>query len=125
MSPQLLTDKPLPSVGWRSASNAYGLANRNADITTQAYGLELGDPVMPSPLVLGASALELMDIGLGVIAHRVAGLTARLHEGANELGVAVRSPRDPGRRGAITILELQDPERTDLALRERSIHTSA
>jgi selenocysteine lyase/cysteine desulfurase len=125
VSPQLLDSKPLPAVGWRSANNAYGLANHDATMSTQAYALELGNPVMPGPLVLGASVAFLAQIGLDAIGQRIGELTDRLHTALDARGIAIHTPRDTARRAGITMMEVGDAAKAEKNLNSQRIHVSA
>ena len=125
VAPELLDNKPLPAVGWRSAEHAYGLANHDATLTKEAYALELGNPVMPGPLVLGASVALIAQVGIDAIAKRIGDLTARLHSGLDARGIPIRTPRDPARRAGITMLAVADATKAETNLKRRRIHVSA
>ena len=124
VSEALLESRSLPVVGWRSARDAHGLANRSAHITTDAMGFEMGNPILPGPLVLGASAEALASIGVARIRERVEALTTRLHAGLDTLGVTIRSPRAAQSRGPISMLEVGDPAGVEQRFCAAGIHTS-
>ena len=102
-------DRPRPAAGWRSARAPYELVNDRVEPVRDALGFELGNPLMPGPLVL-ASSLELLSgLGIEAIESRVRGLSERLRTGLASLGLVIRSPANVDARGGITMFEHSNP----------------
>ena len=120
-----LDSRPLPAAGWRSNDQPYDLVNNRKATAKKALALELGNPVMPGPLVLAASLALISSIGIEAVARRVAGLSGRLRAGLQAQGFVLRSPADPKRCAGITLFEHMHPELLEGTLSERRVHVSA
>ena len=120
-----LESRALPGAGWRSAKDAYGLANDRVDNVQQAYALEYGNPLLPAPLVMEASLALLDSIGIENIQRRLQQLGAHLRQGLADAGRAMNSPEDLSRCGGITMFEDDDAEGLAAALLRRDVHVSA
>jgi len=121
----LLEERGLPAVGWRSAREPYDLENRRLDLTTEARGLELGHPPFAGVFALGGALTLIESLGLAAIASRVDDLVETLHTGLDARGIPITSPREPEKRSAITMIRVSDPAGTAAALAEKNIFVSA
>jgi len=120
-----LENRALPGAGWRSAKNAYGLANDSLDNEQQAYALEYGNPLLPAPLVMDASLTLLDSIGIENISLRLQQLGDKLRTGLTDAGRTLCSPEDLSRCGGITMFEDEDADDLAAALLQRDVHVSA
>jgi cysteine desulfurase/selenocysteine lyase len=122
---EVLEERGLPAVGWRSAKKPHALINDRLDLTTEARGLELGHPTFPGIFALRGALQVLQEIGLVHIEARINELTAYLLERMDELGIAILSPRKQGRRAGITMLGVPDPAGTARGLKKKNVSDSA
>jgi cysteine desulfurase/selenocysteine lyase len=122
---EILSTRPLPAVGWRSAREPYRLENRRLDLTKEARGLELGHPPFPGILALGGSIELLERIGLSAIAARVQSLVSSLLSGFDRRRITVLSPRDPVHRSGIVMVGVTDPTWWAAELGRRGVFVSA
>jgi selenocysteine lyase/cysteine desulfurase len=121
----VLEEKGLPAVGWRSAKKPYALINDRLDLTTEARGLELGHPTFPGIFAQRGALRALGEIGLENIEARIDTLTDYLLERMDGMGIAILSPRERGRRAGITMIGVPDPIETAQRLEEKNVSVSA
>jgi selenocysteine lyase/cysteine desulfurase len=122
---EVLEEKGLPAVGWRSAKKPYALINDRLDLTTEARGLELGHPTFPGIFAQRGALRVLEEIGLEQIEARIDELTDYLFETMDDKHIAIISPRERGRRAGITMLGVPDPVETARGLKKKNVSVSA
>jgi selenocysteine lyase/cysteine desulfurase len=122
---EILEERALPAVGWRSVKQPYDLINDRLDLTTEARGLELGHPPFPGIFALRGALRLLQEIDIVNIEARIHELTERLHKRMDEMGVTVLSPRKQDCRAGITMLGVPDPKGAAAGLEARNVFVSA
>lgn len=124
LSPELRAWKAPPLAGWRSAESPYELEARAPAFTRDARAFELGHPPVPGVFALGGALQVTTGVGVHRIAKRIHGLVDRLHAGLDERGYEIDTPRERNRRSGITMVRIDDPERTRSHLQKRGIFIS-
>ena len=124
LSPELRAWKAPPLAGWRSAQSPYDLEARAPTFTTDARALELGHPPVPGVFALGGALQVTTDVGIDRIAERIHLLVDRLHAGLDDRGFKIDTPRQRDRHSGITMVRIDEPERTRSHLQKRGIFTS-
>ena len=81
-------------IGWMNRVNPLDYDVEGFELPGDARRFEAGTWNIPGTLALGASLEMLLDEGIDRVWAQVEALTAQLHAGLSELGLAVTSPRD-------------------------------
>ena len=124
LSPELRRWTAPPLAGWRSAESPYVLESRSPEFTGDARAFELGHPPVPGVFTLGGALAVTTAIGVKRIADRIHLLVDRLHADLDAAGFEIDSPRERDRRSGITMVPIEDPERTRSHLEKRNIFVS-
>ncbi|RMF14681.1 MAG: aminotransferase class V-fold PLP-dependent enzyme [Alphaproteobacteria bacterium] len=110
--------------GWFAQRDIAAMNIYAHDPAGDARRFETGTPPVPN-LYAGKAGLELvLEVGIERIAAAIATLTARLKEGADELGARLATPKDPARHGAMIAIRSRDDQALVERLAERGIITS-
>lgn len=92
--------------GWFAQQSPFDFATQRFEPASTARRFESGTPPIPS-IYLGLAGVRLLkEIGLANVAAHVKRLTAELRRGAQEMGIAVKTP--PGSVGPLTVLKCKD-----------------
>jgi cysteine desulfurase/selenocysteine lyase len=124
LSPELRAWKTPPAAGWRSARSPYDLEAQSPEFSSEARALELGHPPVPGVFALGGALQLTTGVGIDRIAQRIHLLVDRLRAGLDERGFEIDTPRQRDRRSGITMVRIDDPERTRSHLQKRGIFIS-
>jgi selenocysteine lyase/cysteine desulfurase len=122
---EILEERALPAVGWRSVKRPHDLINDRLDLTTEARGLELGHPPFPGIFALLGALRLMQEIGIADIEARIHELTDYLHKRMDDMGVTVLSPRKQDWRAGITMLGVRDPRGAAAGLEAQNVYVSA
>ncbi len=94
--------------GWFSQRDFFAFDNSAIDPPDNAQRLAIGTP-SPTAIFAAAAGLDIIhEVGIERIRERSLELTAYCMERADEAGFAVRTPRDPARRGGLVAFEVPD-----------------
>lgn len=86
----------------------------------------LGGTTAVAPLYHAVEGLRiLLEVGIEAVRQDSLEKTTRCIEWADRLGLPIRSPRDPSRRGAMVILDVPGAERISALLKARGIFTDS
>jgi selenocysteine lyase/cysteine desulfurase len=107
-----LLPKLLPTqTGWFADEDIFRMDISDYSPAADARRFDAGTPPVPN-IYAGVAGMSIVeDAGTREIEAHVAGLTARLIEGLEELGTTVPTPRDPARRGPLVTVRSTDVER--------------
>ncbi len=94
--------------GWFAQEDSGAMDHTAHHPATSARRFEAGTPPVPNVYAAQAGLKIIAEIGLEAIGDRVAGLTARIADHAHAQGVAMATPDDPARRGAMVALKAKD-----------------
>ncbi len=119
--PALLTHRPLPVAGWRSAAVPYSLTTDQFTPGTATSVLEQGHPPFAPIFALGAG-LELIErTGRVAVRERVLALAAHLRAGLLARGRDLISTRDPNAVTGIVVASTPAAEAVQASLRAQGI----
>ena len=94
--------------GWFSQRDFFAFDGSAIDWPNDARRLALGTP-SPTAVFAAAAGLDIIhEVGIERIRARSLELTAYCIERADDAGLAVRTPRDPARRGGLVAFEVPD-----------------
>ena len=94
--------------GWFSQRDFFAFDGSRIDWPDTAARFALGTP-SPAAVFAAAAGLEIiLEVGVDRIRARVLELTQRIIDRADEHGFAVRTPRDPARRGGLVAFDVPD-----------------
>jgi selenocysteine lyase/cysteine desulfurase len=92
--------------GWFSQSDFFAFDGSRLDWPPTTQRFAMGTP-SPAAVFAAAAGLDLvLEVGVDRIRARTLELTGYLLDGAEAAGYAVRTPRDPARRGAMVTFEV-------------------
>ncbi|MBV9145213.1 MAG: aminotransferase class V-fold PLP-dependent enzyme, partial [Acidobacteria bacterium] len=92
--------------GWFAQQSPFDFATQRFEPATSARRFESGTPPIPS-IYLGLAGVRLLkEIGLANVAEHVKRLTKELRRGADELGIAIKTPSDSV--GPLTVLKCKN-----------------
>lgn len=115
-----------PSItGWFAQEDIGAMDHRGHHPATSARRFEAGTPPVPNVYAAAAGLKIIAEVGLDAIGQRIAELTARIVEHANLLGIAMATPDDPARRGAMVALRSHDAPAMVTALHQADFVTSS
>jgi selenocysteine lyase/cysteine desulfurase len=94
--------------GWFADEDIFQMDISDYSPAADARRFDAGTPPVPNIYggLAGISIIE--DAGTAAIEEHVAGLSARLIDGLDELGATVVTPRDPARRGPLVCVRSTD-----------------
>ncbi len=92
--------------GWFAQDNPFSFDVRNLALAPDARRFEAGTPPIPNLYAASAGIALLEEIGLENIAAQVGALARSLVEGAQELGIRVKTPLDSV--GPLVVLQTTD-----------------
>ena len=98
--------------GWMAHARPFGF-EPELERRTDAYRFLNGTPSIPNLYIAREGYRILRDVGVAAVREKSLRQTARLMDLADELGLPVRTPRDPARRGGT--LSLDVPRGLDVA----------
>src|SRR6476646_2603908 len=107
-----LLGKLLPSqTGWFADEDIFQMDISDYSPAADARRFDAGTPPVPN-IYAGLAGMSIVEeAGTAAIEEHIAGLTARLIEGLEELGAQVPTPRDPARRGPLVTVRSTDVRR--------------
>ena len=120
-----LLDQITPTqTGWFADEDIFAMDIFDYSPSTTASKFESGTPPVPS-IYAGVAGMDLMhEIGIAETENHVAGLTRRLIDGLDRIGVTMATPRDPAARGPMIAVTCTDAMAMVGALRQDGILTS-
>jgi selenocysteine lyase/cysteine desulfurase len=107
--------------GWFADEDIFQMDISDYSPAADARRFDAGTPPVPNIYggLAGISIIE--DAGTGAIEEHVAGLSARLIDGLDELGATIATPRDPARRGPLVCVRSTDVNALVATLEAKSI----
>jgi selenocysteine lyase/cysteine desulfurase len=107
--------------GWFADEDIFQMDISDYSPAADARRFDAGTPPVPNIYggLAGISIIE--DAGTGAIEEHVAGLSARLIDGLDELGATIATPRDPARRGPLVCVRSTDVNALVATLEAESI----
>jgi selenocysteine lyase/cysteine desulfurase len=120
-----LLGKLLPTqTGWFADEDIFKMDIADYSPAADARRFDAGTPPVPN-IYAGLAGMSLIEeAGTTAIEEHVAGLSARLIDGLDELGATVATPRDPARRGPLVCVRSSDVNTLVAALAEERIACS-
>jgi selenocysteine lyase/cysteine desulfurase len=120
-----LLGRLLPTqTGWFADEDIFEMDISDYSPAADARRFDAGTPPVPN-IYAGLAGMSLIEeTGVPAIEEHVAGLVARLLDGLDELGAAVRTPREPARRGPLVCVRSRDAARLVEELRGAQVVTS-
>ena len=113
------------STGWFADEDIFRMDIHDYSPSPTARRFEHGTPPIPS-IYAGLAGLELVqEIGIAETEAHIAGLTALLIDGVEDLGGRVVTPRDPERRGPLVAVASTDEHALVAALGAEGVVTSS
>jgi selenocysteine lyase/cysteine desulfurase len=102
----------LPSqTGWFADEDIFQMDISDYSPAADARRFDAGTPPVPN-IYAGVAGMSIVEeAGTAAIEEHVAGLSARLIDGLDELGAVVPTPRDPARRGPLVTVRSTDVRR--------------
>ena len=88
-------------VGWFGTQDPFSFDRSDLHLRSDARRFETGTYALPQAWTTDGALEIISEVGVEHIRSRNRELTARIVERADELGLEVRSPRDPDRRGGL------------------------
>ena len=102
--PQLLPSQ----TGWFADEDIFQMDISDYSPAADARRFDAGTPPVPN-IYAGLAGMSIVEeAGTAAIEEHVAGLTARLISGLEEMGGVVATPRDPERRGPLVCVKSTD-----------------
>jgi selenocysteine lyase/cysteine desulfurase len=113
------------STGWFGRVNPFAFSLAPLDWAASARRFETGTPPVPN-VYAAAAGLDLLNaLGPAAIDAQIRRLTARMVDGARHRGLAVATPDDPERRGALVVVRCTDATALVQRIEARGIVASA
>jgi selenocysteine lyase/cysteine desulfurase len=110
--------------GWFADEDIFQMDISDYSPAADARRFDAGTPPVPN-IYAGLAGMALIEeAGTSAIEEHVAGLSARLIDGLDELGATVATPRDPARRGPLVCVRSSDVNALVAALAEERIACS-
>src|SRR4249919_779922 len=99
----------LPSqTGWFADEDIFKMDISDYSPAADARRFDAGTPPVPN-IYAGLAGMSLIeDAGTAAVEEHIAGLTARLISGLDEMGAVVATPREPERRGPLVCVKSTD-----------------
>jgi kynureninase len=111
--------------GWFGDADPFGFDERPATHPEVRRRFLGGTTAVASLYHAVEGARVLLDAGLDAVRDHSLALTERAIERGGEAGLALRSPREAKRRGAMVILEAPDADRLCAWLKTRDVYTDS
>jgi selenocysteine lyase/cysteine desulfurase len=117
-----LLPRLLPTqTGWFADEDIFQMDISDYSPAADARRFDPGTPPVPN-IYAGVAGMSIIEeAGTAAIEEHIAGLTARLIDGLEELGAHVPTPRDPARRGPLVTVKSTDVPRLVDALAQQKI----
>ena len=113
------------ATGWFADRDIFEMDIHDYSPAPTARRFEAGTPSIP-PIYAAIAGIELMqEIGIAETEQHVRELNALLHDGLDELGARVVTPREPERSGALLCVHSSDVNALVAALAAEGIVTSS
>jgi selenocysteine lyase/cysteine desulfurase len=113
------------ATGWFADRDIFQMDIHDYSPAPTARRFEAGTPPIP-PIYAGIAGIELMrEIGIAETEAHVRELNAILHEGLDELGARVVTPRAPEQHGALVCVASTDAEALVAELAKEGVVTSS
>ena len=109
------------ATGWQAHCAPFDFAGGPVDYAPDAFRFLGGTPNIPGLYSARAGYRIIQQIGVPAIRAKSVRQTTRLIELADQAGIAVRSQREPARRGGVVILDVADGEQVTAELLRRQI----
>jgi selenocysteine lyase/cysteine desulfurase len=123
--PELLPTLLPTQTGWFADEDIFRMDISDYSPARDARRFDSGTPPVPN-IYAGLAGMSIVEeAGTPTIEAYVAGLTARLLDGLDELGAVVVTPRDPARRGPLICVRATDVAALVRALRDDGIVCSS
>jgi kynureninase len=121
VSPRLQPPLQPALTGWMAHERPFDFDPGPMRWSVGARRFQTGTPSIPSVLAAQAGAEIVATIGVERIREKSLRLTERMIGWAEELGIAVGSPREAARRGGTVVLDVPHAERVCQALLEADV----
>lgn len=108
--------------GWFAQTNPFAFDVKHLDQAPSARRFEAGTPPIPNLYAASAGIALLQEIGLEQIADQISRLAQALIQGAQELGIQLKTP--PNSVGPLVVLRSNDVEKVISRLAEQNIIVS-
>jgi selenocysteine lyase/cysteine desulfurase len=113
------------ATGWFADRDIFEMDIHDYSPASTARRFEAGTPPIP-PIYAGIAGIELMqEIGIAETEAHVRQLNAALHDGLEELGARVVTPRAPEQSGALVCVASKDVSALVAALAAEGVVTSS
>ncbi|MDQ2911239.1 MAG: aminotransferase class V-fold PLP-dependent enzyme, partial [Actinomycetota bacterium] len=113
------------ATGWFADQDIFEMDIHDYSPASTARRFEAGTPPIP-PIYAGIAGIELMqEIGIAETEAHVRELNALLHDGLEELGARVVTPRAPEQSGALVCVASSDVNALVAALAAEGVVTSS
>ncbi|HXN65816.1 MAG TPA: aminotransferase class V-fold PLP-dependent enzyme [Candidatus Acidoferrales bacterium] len=118
----LISSLPPTISGWFAQTNPFAFDVKYFDPSPSARRFEAGTPPIPNIYAASAGIALLQEIGLEQIADQIRRLAQALIQGAQELGIQLKTP--PNSVGPLVVLRSNDVEKAIARLAEQNIVVS-
>ncbi len=109
--------------GWFATAHPFSFDTEHLSYHRSARRLEHGTPPAPVFFIAQGGIDVIAEVGVDRIRARQLELQERVISQADELGLEVRTPRDPAARGGVVNVKVGDAERICHALLDRDVCT--
>ncbi|ETI65870.1 aminotransferase class V-fold PLP-dependent enzyme [Neobacillus vireti] len=122
-----ISDRLNPSIiGWHSQEEPnFFHPEYSLRFASGTQRFESGTRAVPCIYASNAGINLILNVGLEAITKRVQTLTTYFIEETRKLGLNVRTPLNPLKRGPMVAIEFQDPLKTENDLRQKNIISAA
>lgn len=111
--------------GWFADADPFAFAATPADHPTVRRRFLAGTVAVASLYHAVEGLRVLLDVGLDAVRADVVAKTGRAVKRADDLGIALRSPGQSDRRGAMVVLEVPDADRLCAYLKQQGVYTDS
>jgi kynureninase len=109
--------------GWFATAEPFSFDTEHLTYHPSARRLEHGTPPAPVFFIAQGGLDVIAEVGIDRIRARQQELQGRVISRADDLGLEVRTPRDPAARGGVVNVKVGDAERICHALLDRDVCT--
>lgn len=120
--PELIGSLTPTITGWFGQQEPFAFDVKHFDPATSARRFESGSPPIPHVYAVPAALELLSGVGFDRIAKHIGELTQALLEGARDLKIKVKTPRDS--RGPLVVLQMKDSDAVVKKFSSRNIVVS-
>jgi selenocysteine lyase/cysteine desulfurase len=113
------------ATGWFADRNIFEMDIHDYSPSASARRFEAGTPPVPATYAAIAGIGLMQEIGIAETEAHVRSLNALLHDGVEELGGRVATPREPERSGALVCIPSTDVDALVAALSAEGVVTSS